>query len=381
MGLRSWCSAAAAGALFAATPGASWANGLVSAELEADCDGFSVTLTAAIAYDYQGFLDYSIAVDPAIPGTPIVRTIPIQGETANTLVTRTETVAWPTPPEGPVSISGSGHLRNSSILPVAFNGGIPVTLECTPERPAIDIEKEISINGGATWFDADDEASAPSAEAPHGAIYRLTVENTGNIALVDVLVNDASLGLVNVPVGNLAVGETRVLSSTTAGFEALNVPDRCKEAGTIVNVSDVSGVYGVDEGEGDLTVTDTDPALLICTERPQGGEGCTPGYWKQSHHFDSWSTYLPTDSYETVFGVDASFNKTLLGALGQGGGGEKALGRHAVAALLNAASGGVAYEFSVSEVIAIVQNAYSTRNFERAKNELASENESRCPLN
>ncbi|MEX2205020.1 MAG: hypothetical protein WEF50_02195 [Myxococcota bacterium] len=365
----------------ATTPGAAWANGVVSADLQADCDGFSVTITAALAFNYQGFLDYSIAVNPAIPGTPIERSVPIQGETANTLVTRTETLAWPAPIDGAVSISGFAHLRDSSILPVAFNGGVPVGLECTPERPAIDIEKEISIDGGATWFDADDEASAPSAEAPHGALYRLTVKNTGNIALVAVLVNDASLGLVNVPVGDLAVGETRVLTSTTPGFEKLNVPDRCAEAGTIVNVSDVSGVYGLDGSETPLTVTDADPALLLCTERPQGGEGCTPGYWKQSHHFDSWTTYLPTDSYEAVFGVDASFNKTLVGALGQGGGGEKALGRQAVAALLNAANPGVAYAYSVPEVIAIVQSAYSTRNFERAKNELARANETRCPLN
>ena len=27
--------------------------------------------------------------------------------------------------------------------------------------------------------------------------------------------------------------------------------------------------------------------LEICQEQPGGGEGCTPGYWKQPHHFDS----------------------------------------------------------------------------------------------
>ena len=125
--------------------------------------------------------------------------------------------------------------------------------------------------------------------------------------------------------------------------------------------------------EGSLTVT--------CTPPDDGGEGCTPGYWKQAHHFDSWTGYSPTDDYETVFGVDASFDKDLLGALEQGGGGEKALGRHAVAALLNSASGGVSYDYSTGEVIALVQDAYATGDFEGAKNLLAAANESGCPLN
>ena len=66
-----------------------------------------------------------------------------------------------------------------------------------------------------------------------------------------------------------------------------------------------------------------------------GGEGCTPGYWKQPHHFDSWTNYTPSDEYDVIFGVP--YDKTLLEALRTGGGGEKALGRHATAGLLNAA--------------------------------------------
>ena len=110
-------------------------------------------------------------------------------------------------------------------------------------------------------------------------------------------------------------------------------------------------------------------------------EGCTPGYWKQDHHFDSWVGFAPSDDYETVFGVDASFEKTLLGALKQGGGGEKALGRHAVAALLNSSNSDVSYAFTTAEVIAIVQDAYATGDFEGVKNLLNYENEQGCPLN
>ncbi len=123
------------------------------------------------------------------------------------------------------------------------------------------------------------------------------------------------------------------------------------------------------------------PPAPTPTTSPPGGQGCTPGYWKQPHHFDSWVQYNPTDDYEVVFGVDASFNKDLVGALSQGGGGEKALGRHAVAALLNAVNPNVSYAYTPANVIAMVQSAYATGNFEGIKNLFAAQNETGCPLN
>lgn len=114
---------------------------------------------------------------------------------------------------------------------------------------------------------------------------------------------------------------------------------------------------------------------------PTGGQGCTPGYWKQSHHFDSWVNYVPADDYETVFGVDASFDKDLEGALKQGGGGEKALGRHATAALLNSVNPNVSYLYSEADVISMVQAAYASGDFEGVKNLFEAENEMGCPLN
>ena len=112
-----------------------------------------------------------------------------------------------------------------------------------------------------------------------------------------------------------------------------------------------------------------------------GTEGCTPGYWKQKHHFDSWSFYMTGDSFDSTFGVTSASDKDLLGALKTGGGGEKALGRHAVAALLNTARTDVDYSFDTNAVIDLVQDAYVTGDFEAAKNSLATENEKGCPLN
>ena len=112
-----------------------------------------------------------------------------------------------------------------------------------------------------------------------------------------------------------------------------------------------------------------------------GGEGCTPGYWKQDHHLDSWNVYGPDDSYDAVFGVTSSKGWTLLEAAAAKGGGEKALARHATAALLNSANPDVDYEYSTAEVIALVQDAYATGDFEDAKDSLEYQNELGCPLN
>jgi cysteine-rich repeat protein len=122
-----------------------------------------------------------------------------------------------------------------------------------------------------------------------------------------------------------------------------------------------------------------------CTCPVLGGEGCTPGFWKGPGLVCQWVGYSPDDDYETVFGVDASFTKTLHQTLSQGGGGEKALGRHAVAALLNVANGGVAYAYDTAGVIAIVQAAYaecsSNSCFNGYKSQLEAENDpTPCPI-
>ena len=109
------------------------------------------------------------------------------------------------------------------------------------------------------------------------------------------------------------------------------------------------------------------------------GEGCTPGYWKQAQHFDSWVGYSPADLFSDVFSVGPA---TSLGdALDLGGGGENALIRHAVAALLNAANSGVSYAYSEAEVIAMVQSAYASGIYEATKDLFVVQNELGCPLN
>jgi hypothetical protein len=115
---------------------------------------------------------------------------------------------------------------------------------------------------------------------------------------------------------------------------------------------------------------------------PKGGEGCTPGFWKQAQHLDSWVGYSTGASFNTTFGVTTSPDTTLLQSLGANGGGVNALKRHATAALLNsAATGSVSFDMTSAQVIAAVQAALADGgDIEGTKNILAGFNEQGCPL-
>ena len=115
--------------------------------------------------------------------------------------------------------------------------------------------------------------------------------------------------------------------------------------------------------------------------RRADGQGCTPGYWKQEQHFDSWpSPYLPSDQFSAYF-EDAFPGQTLLQVLSQGGGKLIALGRHTVAALLNAASSGVNYPLSAAEVVNEFNAVYPSSNYGPQKDRFEAFNEAGCPLN
>ena len=78
----------------------------------------------------------------------------------------------------------------------------------------------------------------------------------------------------------------------------------------------------------------------------------TPGYWKVSKHLSEWQEtgYDPLDSFGGVFHIKTIFNMKLIDVLHLGGGGTKALGRHAVAAILNASHPDVSYLYTAEEV-------------------------------
>ncbi len=133
-----------------------------------------------------------------------------------------------------------------------------------------------------------------------------------------------------------------------------------------------------------LRVTDSHRASTMIRMSVQvigGNEGCSPGYWK--NHAQSWgpSGFLPTDDFDTIFGVNA-FNpdRTLMTALNTGGGGLNKLGRMATAALLNASHPGVSFPRSMTEVIDQVHDAIVSGQYEPLATQLDTDNNLVCPL-
>ncbi len=211
---------------------------------------------------------------------------------------------------------------------------------------------------------------------------------------------ELTIGAVTTPF-SLAAGECdNVIEQTTPGTIDFTVTELASATyallGITRTVTDVAlGADVIDNPAGpsvtDFIRGDRGVILEFTNEPIRGDDGCTPGYWKNhagpdSHsrggqrRASSWQGYDPNDSFDATFGVASSFGGTLIQALIRGGGGENALGRHAVAALLNAAHGTVIFFYTEAEVIGIVQDAYSSGDFGAAKDLLATQNEMGCPL-
>jgi hypothetical protein len=170
---------------------------------------------------------------------------------------------------------------------------------------------------------------------------------------------------------------------------------------------EASGKYVCDSGEPFDTLwalenNETIACVRFSITYEEGDQGCTPGYWKQSQHLDDWSDYngytplAPTDSYNDIFGVDASSycssvdERNAMRKLGGPSvklcnddmslgealwmrGNADGLGQvifQSTAALLNAANGDINYPLSAGEIISMVQDAFD--NPEHA-NAVASE--------
>jgi hypothetical protein len=178
----------------------------------------------------------------------------------------------------------------------------------------------------------------------------------------------------------VAPGQLQQIGSGTAvGNLDIHFAPPTLEPGTTQAYGVFIAVYNAD---GVLKTKLSGQWHVTCEEAPpQDFQGCTPGYWRQKHHFDSWvpTGYAPADSYNAAFGVAGSY-ATLLDAVWARGGGEGALARQAVAALLNAAHPDVHYAYSVAEILNGVQNAYTTGNFEPFKDQLDFANNAGCPL-
>jgi hypothetical protein len=110
----------------------------------------------------------------------------------------------------------------------------------------------------------------------------------------------------------------------------------------------------------------------VTTVSSLGNQGCTPGYWKQSQHFDSWpAAYSTGQAISTVFNVPGTYTLngaglgtyTLLQGLSFQGGNDlsgkaQILLRAAISAVLN--SGSVQYGMSLTDIVSSVNAALAS---------------------
>jgi hypothetical protein len=278
------------------------------------------------------------------------------------------------------------------------------------DQVEIEVKKSVSANG-QDWYDADSPYSALkiSVADPDPVVYwKIEVENEGkvtvNLAYEDWYYPDpdgAPLGGFLAPClpgsGQLPIPVQGSLLYTL-GPDTGDPADPPHSATCVIGPVPASpGLHYnwilVKATAVDPAVEETDKSVdrayyIGIDGAVDAMEGCSLGYWK--NHTGMWQGYKPGEDYETVFGVqfgaDPLFTLTLLQALQQGGGGEAALGRQAVAALLNAAHSGVNFTDGEGEpitelqVIALVQDAYVSGEFGPVKDLLEAWNERYCPL-
>jgi hypothetical protein len=224
---------------------------------------------------------------------------------------------------------------------------------------------------------------------PAGSSGTFSVSATGGSLLLGSSLTLAATALDD-PSGCVEVWRSVEPQPDPDVVQTVTITETGASAGTelekIVTISTLGGVaeYFPPTNSAAVPVNYANGAIMFFKnkETPHiGGQGCTPGYWKVRQHWDSYpAPYLPTTSFGSVF-ANVFPGRNFVQVMSTGGGGLIALGRHAVAALLNAQTGAVDYGLTPAQVIAMFNAAVASGDYERTKNELAFLNERGCPLN
>ena len=258
----------------------------------------------------------------------------------------------------------SGAENNIPVSPTAQGGVAAAAVVRQAEREFFEICKDYSGAVGPTaTFDVSVDVGFDG-----------DVDSTFTVSLTNGQCQDIW------DVAASGAGRVTVTENPIAGYTTSYVKTAVGGNGAILYVQTVASNTVTEEvGDRGLLVVFTNTE--IPTPPPPGNQGCTPGYWKQEQHFDSWpAPYTPTTLFSAVF-EDAFPGMTLDQVVGQGGGGLNALGRHTVAALLNAQSSGVTYPISAADVISGFNAVFPGGNYETLHLRWAAFNEAGCPLN
>lgn len=251
------------------------------------------------------------------------------------------------------------------------------------------------------------DAAASTINAGDFAVFTIRVTNIGKGVATDVFVDDvlpdsgldwtedpdqAACTITDDPAGDILSCKIEKLGagdSFVVQVKALTDADDC---GDLRNVATASTA----DEPAELLGNNQDDATITVVCEDGGDEGCTPGFWK--NHTSLWdglgtddvtSTVQTTDGFNATFGVTSGLSGladsvTLLDAVNLGGGGLKALARHAAAAAANADADSVDYEFSLAQVIALYRDAVGAdpgpETVSTALAKLSEANERTCPL-
>jgi uncharacterized repeat protein (TIGR01451 family) len=162
--------------------------------------------------------------------------------------------------------------------------------ELTQEELFLPDDPNVDPDGGI-WFDADTRETAPTTS--RGATYRLIVTNTGSVPLTNVTLRDImpsstnppdeTIEILDVNIGDLAVGETKIIVASEVllnvqsmignikelsfieGFENLDAPDRCEDVRFLPPNEQPEGkLLNTAEVDTDETDPKDDPAWVMC---------------------------------------------------------------------------------------------------------------------
>lgn len=279
-------------------------------------------------------------------------------------------------PIGPGAVAGdfvvlSGNSRKLSQPLCAMD---PVTC---PTNQQVTYTYTVTNNGtDVTGLVVTDDKMLDSVGGPVDLLAGGNVVFTADACLFETTTNIASASAL------LGDGQACVSNVASVTVDLLLPPDPDPCMGAVDSDSD----SGYDtNANGDSDDSDADSGDMDCDGDsdtmpviPVVYEGCGPSYWMRNKA--SWMAYSQGDRFDSIFGVDAAGNKSLKRSLRSKGAKRRGLGRHATAALLNAANPGVNYMYTTGEVISIVVDAYTTGDYATATSILRDQNKKGCPI-
>ncbi len=152
---------------------------------------------------------------------------------------------------------------------------------CDPFR------KQVSVDGGATWFDADSETTAPVQDIGGPVQYRFVVKNCGDQLCIDTFIDDLNLGLTGVLVpgsqgpGILQPQEEVIVTQSDDGFK--NLAQSCDTPGLKYNGAFETSTVVDEKGDPVFKALFADAAFVNCGATcgdkfvdPSLGETCDP---------------------------------------------------------------------------------------------------------